>query len=402
MSLLAPILAAALAFTPGWTSARYTGAMTPEDTGGDMTFITREGGGFLGSSSWCASLFARLSADAPPPVVRVQATLLGGPVESGDGYVAVIDDRECDGSTVDLADLDADGRIVRRMPLPVRGELQDVWLTPHANGGLTIYWAARDGVHLLTRAADGRLGAPVTVPVRLDRVYSDFSLAAQPDGSTLIAWASDRKLQVATVSPAGAVGAPVLVGRTERSAAVSIAVQGRHTVVAWTTPGAGAGRVRLYAAIGEGERFGRARLVDRARFADTGYDGPSGPLSPRIRLGPDGRALLVWSRYKRYGYELRAAMARPGEHFGAARTLPSLESDLQLDRDGKRISATIERSRVIVTRAGEPEEVAISRDGSLLELEVLDDGRLRVSWFSGLARDEGRDDPPVLHVATKA
>ena len=118
--LLEPILAAALALTPGWTQERLVSALG--EAGGSFALSHTDGEGLVASTTLndCAVTFAGLRPSAPPPVRELRETLVAGPRQSGNRYVAVLDRRGCGGKTIDLVDLDATGKVLRRKPLPAR------------------------------------------------------------------------------------------------------------------------------------------------------------------------------------------------------------------------------------------------------------------------------------------
>jgi hypothetical protein len=372
--LLEPIVSAALAFAPGWTEERLVSAIS--DTGGDVAFTHANGRGLVAVSRFeqCSVTLGALRASAPPPATTLRENLLAGPDESGDGYAVVLDRRRCGGKTVDRVDLDADGRVRGRTPLPIRGHAEPVLLLDSG----TLRWAERNRLRLLGP------GAARAVTVARGEV-ADVATAADTDGRLLIAWASGREVRATTVSASGRVGATVRLGRSLGVTALAVAQQDRRAVVAWNTwDGLGAARARLYAAVRDGRRFRPAQLVDRAPQVEGGHEGFSPPLTPSLAVSADGRALLGWHRFRDFHHEPRLSAARPGHRFGTPRPLDARElGDVGFDRDGRRIVAWTTDQRVYVGRDGAREEVARPKFPYLLNVTVLDDGRLQASWLSG-------------------
>lgn len=386
--LLEPILAAALALTPGWTQERLVSAL--DDGGGSFALTHTDGEGLVASTTLndCTVTFAGLRPSAPPPVRKLRETLVAGPTRSGDRYVAVLDRRGCGGKTIDLVDLDAAGKVLRREPLPVRGRAASFIVDSGA-----VLWSERDRLRLLRRGAD----APVTVARGM---VEDVTTATGADGSVFVAWARGRRVQAATVSRSGRAGATVTLGRSLGVTALRVARQGRRTIVAWTTwDGLGEARARLYATVGDGRRFRPAQLVDRAPQVDSGYEGFTPSLTPSLAISRDGRALVGWHRFHDFNYEARLAAARPGHSFGTPRDLDAQElGDVGFDHEGHAFVAWTTGRRVYVERDGVREEVARPRFPYALSVDVLEDGRLRATWFRGWDEE---DASPEVFIATR-
>ncbi|MDA0172950.1 hypothetical protein OJ998_27865 [Solirubrobacter taibaiensis] len=389
MFLLEPIVAAALALTPGWTQERLVSALG--DAGGSFAVSHTDGEGLVAATTLneCAVTFAGLRPSAPPPVRELRETLVAGPRLSGDRYVAVLDRRGCGGKTIDLVDLDATGKVLRRKPLPVRGRAPS--FTVLESGALM--WTERRRLRLLVRGAT----EPVTV-VRGN--VEDVTTATGEDGSVFVAWTRGRRVRATTISRSGRVGAAASLGRSLGAAALKVVRQGRRTIVAWNTwDGMGETRARLYAAVRDGRRFRPAQLVDRAPQVDSGYEGFTPSLAPSLAIGPDGRALVGWHRFHDFNYEARLAAARPGHSFGRPRDIDAQElGDVGFDREGHAFVAWTDTRRVFVEIDGVREEVARPRFPYALSVSVLDDGRLQATWFKGWDEEEAL---PEVFIATR-
>jgi hypothetical protein len=405
MRWIEPLLAASLTFTPGWTQEQFAAAPR-EDLPVLVSTVAagNAGGGLVGTvyDDDCAVSLAAMRPATPPPELKLNAELWFGPVASGTGYVALLDSRECGGSTIELVDLDADGQIVRRTALPTSRDADPGSFVTGADGSLTILYAGVDGLSTLTRGADGRLGRPVTVTRWNGRAHPGaleaVEAARADDGRVLIAWARDRKVRAVTISPDGRASVPSTLGRTMGRTGLDVAQRGDHAVVAWSTQDPRdlgtemhSQRARLYASIHDGRRLRPARLITRARGIDEDYD----PLfGPDLTLGEDGHALLRWtSTPPKSGWDTRLAEARPGHGFGKPRATEVWETAFA--PDGSRVAAWGADGRIFVERAGVRVPLALAVEPSDMTLAVLPDGRVRVTWTTGQT-----DDAPVLHVAT--
>lgn len=412
MRWIEPILAAALTFTPGWTQERLVSALDVED-GTSYDFVAGEpGGGLLVAipDGGCELTFAGLRATSPPAPVAVQADLWSGPLALGDGSVAALDTRDCGGSTLDLADLDAAGRVERRMALPISGSPEDVELALGPDGSLAAVWnertaGRRDRLRMVVRGADGRISPAVTLHSRrmrgrVDASVDDLDVARDADGSVLVAWSRERAVRAVTVSPSGGVGAPVVVGRSMGDAAVQVALRGERAVVAWGT-GVGGGarnqRTRMYAAVRDGGRFRPAQQLERAPVIDEAHEA-AGPEMPEVAIGADGHALVAWNTVtaSRYGSIGQVAAARPRHRFGKRRTVTvrGVVGGVAFAQDGRPLVGWAEDDHVFLERGGAREPVATGPDLTAPDVTVLADGRVRVSWSSG------REDTLALSVAT--
>ncbi|MDA0185322.1 hypothetical protein OJ997_33765 [Solirubrobacter phytolaccae] len=404
MRLVEPLLTAALIATPGWTQVDLTSALSTDDVAGNVSLTTGDRGGLAATTyEPCSTTFAVLRAASPPPTALVKQTLVAGPEASGTGYVAVLDRRECGGKSIDLVELDADGAVRNRTPLPVRGAVELLVLEPGADGSLAVVWSERSRLRAITRTTEGRLGRPVTLTHHRS---ADFTAATSDAGEVVVAWADERVVRTATVTRTGRVGARARLGRSLGITALSIALRGERALVAWDTWSSADVHARLYAAVRDGRRFRAAELVDRAPQIDQGFEGDTPALSPSVALSDDGHALVAWHRFRQYHYEPRLAAAQPGQGFAEPRTPKDTHEvgDVAFDPGGGPIVALLTSTGVVVERDGARETVATERDAFSLSLDVLEGGRLQASWLTGWGIDAEEEssikEPSVLSVAT--
>src|SRR3954451_22057161 len=116
--LLVPILAAAL--HAGWIGQEMVSTLTHQDV--EYRPALGAGRALVGAyAGECENVFAAYAPSEPPPVQTVREELWAGPVVAGDGYASLLYSARCPGKTLDLVRQGLDGRVVERVPLPVRG-----------------------------------------------------------------------------------------------------------------------------------------------------------------------------------------------------------------------------------------------------------------------------------------
>jgi hypothetical protein len=215
----------------------------------------------------------------------------------------------CSRRRLELADLDAEGRVVARTPL---GEDGTPRLAPGHGSGVA--WISSHGDRYVLRAAV-RGAAPVVVARRVGAPergggISDAAAAFLPGGRLLVVFADPH------VVWGKVVGGPLIrLGPAAGLTRVRVAVaRSGRVVVAWGTEDAGGLRnvpASVYAAIREPGSGWSTRRLDRAGWLGD----PTG--DPELAIGPDGRALLEFHDARR----VRLAEAPPGKPFGHARVL---------------------------------------------------------------------------------
>ncbi|MDA0138434.1 hypothetical protein [Solirubrobacter deserti] len=396
MRLIEPLLAAAVAAAPTWSHERLTSALDGRGASYDA-IVAGLSGGLIGATFGdCASGFAPLAATAPPPVTELREELWAGPIATADHYTAVLNTQRCGGTRMDLAAVAADGRVLSRAPLPVRGYAQPVELAPGA-----VAWAEHlSDTRVRVRALVG--GKAVTLASEpdagdLDPGVDELTVTTAPDGRVLVAWSTQDHVRAAIVSRSGKPGLPVTVGRSlDMATPVAALGTGGRAVVAWSTRDGGEEqneRTRVYAAVRAGGRFRPAQLLDRARTLSAFADDPDGDA--RVALAPDGRALASWTALVRGERKaVRVAAARPGQRFGARRTLTAdgTGADVAFTGDSRPLVTWAARGAVYLERNGRREKVAATDGPHAPRVSVLADGRVRVTWRTGFQ--------PALHVAT--
>src|SRR4051794_4908208 len=233
-------------------------------------------------------------------------------------------------------------------------------------GGVVVAWTRSDGGHgrvqARRREADGSVGAPLTLsPTGTDGDGPDVDIDA--GGNAIVVWRQSGgagwRALLRTVSPAGGLGALETLSASGRDLRdPHVAVDGAGTAVAtWRRFDGSNWRVQVVARAGDGslsarhgmspagadalepdvavESGGRALVAwrrlssghwvfeSRERLPDgsvTGLrghsDGTQDAFDPRIAMGPNGTAVLLWRPVGgQNGYALRARVRIPDGHY---------------------------------------------------------------------------------------
>jgi hypothetical protein len=307
-----------------------------------------------------------------------------------------------------LADVDAQGHLYDQVGLGAR-QASSVRALACWRGGRTVAaWTEYRGDHVDALQVGLRPGVATTVDVVRGQYYEpgigDVALAFTPDGELLIVYSVFHEVRAVTVS-ASDVSEPVTLGPASEATQVEAesSLSGR-TVVAWATIDAGEERNerrRIYAVTGHDGRFGRARLVDRARHVNIAA---STTVPIRHDLAPNGRALLLWGADRAdpdntvdpssEDYLVRVAEASPHGWFGTPRQLSSdgYPGDVAVQSDGTALAVwrTSDGLRASVHEGGRRfrthEVVTDKRVGEPGAL--FDRGHPRVEWGDGFSERE--------------
>ena len=219
-----------------------------------------------------------------------------------------------------------------RFATPVRlteGRIRSIVVAVGPDGDVLVAWNARDRIEArFRRAGARRFGATETI--RSEPTYSaDLHAAVTDGGRAYLAWSAQFRSEGGDAGPVTYEAAVRPVGGRFRAAqllerqgaqrsqgGIGLAAgPGRDATVAWTGFDGATARVRA-AVTGAGGSFGAGRDVSPA--------GEEAVVSD-LAAAADGTRIVTWDNGGFDANEVRAAVAAPGQPFGAAEAVSAAQ-----------------------------------------------------------------------------